>query len=53
VRMLAALGSWSARDLLGVERGGDYPAATDEEIARRFFFGDADIMKALRAGYSG
>jgi hypothetical protein len=53
VRTLASLGSWSARDLLGVERGGAYPSATDEEVADRFFFGDVALATALRNGYTG
>jgi hypothetical protein len=53
VRTLASLGSWSARDLLGVERGGPYPPATDEDIANRFFFGDVGTLTALRNGYTG
>jgi hypothetical protein len=53
VRTLASLGSWSARDLLGVERGGAYPSATDEELADRFFLGDVAMVTALRNGYTG
>jgi hypothetical protein len=50
---LAALGSWSARELLGLEKTAPYPPLPDEEVAARFFFGDIDMMRALRSGYSG
>lgn len=53
VRTLAALGSWSARELLGVEGTAAYPPLPDEEVATRFFFGDVVTMRALRSGYAG
>jgi len=53
VRTLAALGSWSARELLGVVRNAAYPPLTDQEVANRFFFGDIATMRALRSGYTG
>lgn len=53
LRTLAALGSWSARELLGVAATAPYPPLPDEEVATRFFFGDAAIMRALRSGYTG
>ncbi|MHB1282296.1 MAG: type I restriction enzyme HsdR N-terminal domain-containing protein [Metallibacterium scheffleri] len=53
LRTLAALGSWSARELLGLEKTAPYPPLSDEEVATRFFFGDIAMMRALRSGYAG
>lgn len=53
VRTLAALGSWSARELLGLAAAAPYPPLSDEEVAARFFFGDIATMRTLRSGYAG
>ncbi len=53
LRTLAALGSWSARELLGLATAAPYPPLHDEEVATRFFFGDIATMRALRSGYAG
>lgn len=53
VRTLASLGSWSACDLLGLDRGSVHPSATDAELANRFFLGDVAMVTALRDGYTG
>jgi hypothetical protein len=53
LRTLAALGSWSARELLGLDKTAAYPPLPDEEVAARFFFGDIAMMRALRNGYAG
>jgi hypothetical protein len=53
LRTLATLGSWSARELLGLEKTAPYPPLPDEDVAARFFFGDIAMMRALRSGYAG
>ena len=53
VAKLAAMGSWSARDLLGIARDANFDPLEDTEIAQRFFFGDVDTLVALRGFYRG
>jgi hypothetical protein len=53
VETLAAMGSWSARELLGIPQEADIEPLDDIVIAERFFFGDVDIMRALRSCYRG
>lgn len=52
VQLLARMGSWSARELLGGKLGeGDWDAMKDEELADRFFYGDTEIFRKLKTGY--
>lgn len=53
IHSLAALGSWSARKLLSIPDHATVKPLDDEDIARRFFFGDADMLQALRRLYKG
>lgn len=48
---LAAMGSWAAKDLLGVPHRESYGSITDQQLADRFFLGDVSTLEALRAGY--
>lgn len=50
VEALAALGSWQAREWLGLDTENS-PNATEQFIADRFFLGDMQISTALRDGY--
>jgi hypothetical protein len=50
---LASLGSWAAKDMLGVPQQNDYGAIADAELAKRFFLGNTATLQALRAGYRG
>ena len=52
VETLARMGSWSAREMLGIPKEAKYDAATDAELANRFFLGNEATLQALRAGYS-
>jgi hypothetical protein len=49
VVVLASLGSWQAKKWLGDKA--ELRAVSNDEIARRFFFGNVEIMKALDEGY--
>jgi hypothetical protein len=51
VDKLAALGSWQAKELLGLEVGADLPKLDDQAMADRFFFGDVGTFLTLRAAY--
>lgn len=53
IEKLSALGSWSARKLLAIPDDADVAPLGDDEIAQRFFFGDVDMLKTLRAHYRG
>lgn len=53
VEALASLGSWQARDWLGLKRDAAYPGLTEQQIADRFFFGDTDQFRELYQGYGG
>jgi hypothetical protein len=48
---IAACGSWSARECLGLSHEAELPRLTDEQYAKRFFAGNADLFTTLRAGY--
>lgn len=50
---VAAPGSWAARSMLGVKDGKNPFKINDQELADRFFLGDANILRVLRAAYSG
>ena len=50
VEALAALGSWQAREWLGLDTENS-PKATEQSIADRFFLGDVQMSTALRDGY--
>jgi hypothetical protein len=50
---LAAMGAWSARELLGIPQGADVEPLDDPVIADRFFYGDVETMRALRSAYRG
>jgi hypothetical protein len=51
VQDLAELGSWQARNWLGWDPNATHPPASDATLALRFFFGDKNIVRALREGY--
>lgn len=53
VEKLASLNSWAAKKMLGIEPGDSFGAVSDVELADRFFFGDVETLKAIRAGYGG
>jgi hypothetical protein len=53
LRSLARLGSWRARELLGLEKTEPYLPPSDEELAERFLFGNTALVGRLRSGYSG
>ncbi|SKA24677.1 Type I restriction enzyme R protein N terminus (HSDR_N) [Enhydrobacter aerosaccus] len=52
VEELARLGSFRARELLGIDQRENMPRVPDAELANRFFYGDIAILKALRDGYA-
>lgn len=51
VEVLASMGSWSAREVLGIDFE-TTASATDELFAERFFLGDLDLFRALREAYT-
>ena len=53
VALLAKMGSWAAREMLGIAIGDPVEPPDDQLIADRFFFGDAEMFSALRAKYRG
>jgi hypothetical protein len=53
VETLAAMGAWSARELLGIPQEADVEPLDDTVIADRFFFRDVETMRALRSAYRG
>jgi len=53
IETLASMGSWKARELLGIPREASVTRAGNAELAARFFFGDVATVEALRAGYVG
>lgn len=50
---IAAMGSWAARKMLGVQDGESIERLPDNEVASRFFLGDVDTLRVLRAAYEG
>ncbi|MDI1301006.1 MAG: type I restriction enzyme HsdR N-terminal domain-containing protein [bacterium] len=53
VEQVASTGSWAAREWLGIAREDKYEAMADEQLADRFFLGDADTLRAIRQWYRG
>lgn len=51
VEQLAAMGSWQARDWLGLSNDAKPAGLPDEVLAERFFFGDLDTLHVLRDAY--
>ena len=51
IEMLASLGSWSAREMLGIPIE-ESPIADDATFASRFFLGDIETFQALRNAYT-
>jgi hypothetical protein len=50
---LVKLGSWKAREMLSVSNQEKIEPLEDEVIATRFFFGDVQMLRTLRALYKG
>jgi hypothetical protein len=53
IERLAAMNSWKAGKLLGLEEASKPAPLNDIELADLFFFGDVETWRALRAGYGG
>ncbi|GAB6854138.1 hypothetical protein JCM15831A_11620 [Asaia astilbis] len=53
VTNLAKLQSWSAKQLLGIEISDELQPLDDEFLANRFFLGDVETLRFLRAKYTG
>jgi hypothetical protein len=53
VEILASMGSWAAKEMLGLPIQSDYPTIADAELAKRFFLGNEATLQALRTGYRG
>lgn len=51
VQRIAACGSWSAREILGIAQDAQLPQLRDTESAERFFDGDVGLFTALRDAY--
>lgn len=51
IEQIARLGSFKAKELLGMDKLAQLPALDEETIARRFFFGDVEALRAHRSGY--
>lgn len=51
VEVLAAYGSWQAKEWLGLQFNADIPRPPPSEVAKRFFMGDEDLLQALARGY--
>jgi hypothetical protein len=49
---LAAMGSWSAKAMLGVAPNEKHGSISDAELADRFFLGNVATLQAIRTGYS-
>lgn len=52
IERLAAMNSWKARELLGIDKNEKLAPVSNAELADRLFFGDAAILEVLRAGYA-
>lgn len=50
---LVKLGSWKAREMLGVPIQEEIKPPDDDVTAARFFFGDVQMLRTLRALYKG
>ena len=53
VTTLAKLQSWSAKQLLGMEISDQVEPPDDQFLADRFFLGDVETLRFLRAKYNG
>lgn len=51
VQTLAMIGSWQAREWLGLGMDASYPRSTDRAMADRFFLGDEQMYRRLKAAY--
>lgn len=51
VEELARIGSWRAREWLGLEIEASLPRLGDQQLANRFFLGDLDVLQELKRGY--
>ncbi|MGE0115887.1 MAG: hypothetical protein AB7T07_13520 [Steroidobacteraceae bacterium] len=51
VQAIAALGSWKAKEWLGLKVDEQVPGMNTQDIANRFFFGDTQTLDALIKGY--
>ena len=51
VETLARIGSWQAKEWLGFEIESSCPRLSDQEMADRFFLGEATMFRRLKAGY--
>jgi hypothetical protein len=50
---LVSLGSWKAREMLGISKETKVEPLPDAQLAARFFFGDEATLTMLRAFYHG
>jgi hypothetical protein len=50
---LVKLGSWKAGEMLGVSNQKEVEPPSDEVVAARFFSGDVQMLRTLRALYKG
>lgn len=51
VQRIASLGSWAAREILGIEQDAQLPLLPDTESAKWFFDGNFALFTALRDAY--
>ena len=51
VETLARIGSWQAKELLGLESESSCPRLSDQDMADRFFLDDVTMFRRLRVGY--
>lgn len=51
IQTIAACGSWAAREILAISQDAQLSHLPDTESAERFFDGDVELFKALRAAY--
>lgn len=53
LQKVAAMGSWAARKMLGIQDAEIIEEPSDEELAARFFLGDIGTLRTLRSAYQG
>jgi len=53
VESLVSLGSWSAREMLGIARNATLEPLPDSQLAQRVFYGNEATLLALRTFYRG
>ena len=51
IEKVASMGSWAAKEMLGVKPQDAFGEISDEELASRFFLGDVETLRTLRAAY--